>query len=890
MRQLKQLKAWSRSLFFRKQADQELDEELQYHLERQIERAIAAGVSPQEARYTALREMGDVTQNKEACRDARGANLIDDFFRNVRHGWRGLGRSPGFTFVALLTLALGIGANAALFSVVDAVLLRPLAFRDPDKLAVVFARNTNRATGANVLRGAAGAQETGLSIADLEDFRARAKTVSGMAAATGFNANLTGFGDPRRVDGESVTPNFFSLLGVAPQLGRDFSSDDDAFRGERSIILSDEFWRKQWGGDPKVVGQNVSLDQASYRIVGVLPPGFRTPHGNAPELFRSIVLRRDPATRGRRFWSTVARLNSPNVEPARAELASIASQLAAESPATNRGITTSVLPLRQLIPARVRAGLIALIISVGLVLLIACSNIANLLLVRTSGREREIATRKALGASSGQLLRQFLTENLLLAMLGGVLGLAAASWLIRIIATSSADIPGMEQSRLDWRVAGFAIGVTLLSGLLFSLLPILRSIHKDAGRSLANRSGGADLRTLRFSNVLVVMQVSIAVLLLIESGLVLRSFVKLQAVEPGFREDRIIAFQVSMSRAQFKGTEQSAALFAALNESIRAVPGVESVGATLQLPISGLDVDLTQIGLFGRPVARDQEPTARLHVITPDYLATLGIPLARGRFFTDADGPNAPGVAIVNQAMARKIWGDEDPIGQRFSQRLMFTPGEKPNRVVVGVVGNVKHFGLEFEDEAQMYIPHRQSPWPAMYFVVRTGVGLNSIQVALKQAVWSVDGSLPVEKLSTMETVLSRSMFQPRIRTVVIVSFGLAAILLAAIGIYGVVSYRVAQRRKELAIRLALGAEHWTILGLIFADGAKLALLGAVVGCAAAWLAAPAISGLLYGVRATDPSIMGAATGVCVFATILACLLPASRATRVDPMIALRLE
>jgi predicted permease len=320
------------------------------------------------------------------------------------------------------------------------------------------------------------------------------------------------------------------------------------------------------------------------------------------------------------------------------------------------------------------------------------------------------------------------------------------------------------------------------------------------------------------------------------------------------------------------------------------VPGVESVGETLQLPIAGLDVDLTQIGIAGRPVAPDQEPTARLHVVTPAYFSTLGIPLVSGRFFDNHDGANSQGVAIVNEAMARKLWGVEDPKGKTILQRLMFTPGEKPDRTIVGVVGNVKHFGLEFEDEAQMYIPHRQSAWPAMYFVVRTGLSLGAIENGLKKAVWSVDGTLPIEKMATMETVLSESTRQPQLRTIVIASFGVAAILLAAIGIYGVVSYRVAQRRKELAIRLALGAGRSDILGLIVADGAKIAVAGAVAGCGMAWLAAPAVSSLLFGVRPTDPFIMSSAAVLCVVVAVLACLSPARRATRVDPMTALRLE
>jgi predicted permease len=879
-----------RSLLQGARSDRELDDELQYHLECQIQFGISSGLSPQEARAAALREMGAVTQNKELCRDQRGLNYLVAVKRNLRFGLRMLARSPVFTAVALLTLALGIGANTALFSVVDAVLLRPMPFRDPDRLAVILARDTRPSARDNVLRGAAGARETGLSIADLKDFREQAHTFSDFAAATGFAANLTGSNDPIRIDGESVTPNYFSLLGVAPVLGRDFLKSDDALKGERSVILSHEFWVRYWLSDPRVVGQTVSLDQVPYCIAGVLPAGFRTPLGRTADLFRALIPAADPARRGQRFWSVIGRLRAPNVEAARAEMSAIAGRLAGRYPASNRGIDVAVRTFPELIPGPVRSGLTVLMFSVALLLFIACFNIANLLLIRTAGREREIATRKALGASGSQIFHQFLAENLLLAMLGGMLGLPLANWLIHLIAGVSVEVPRAEQSHLDWRVLAFTFAVTLLSGLFFTLLPLVRAVRRDAAASLVNRSGGPDRRSQRLSSALVVMQIAMAVMLLIESGLMLRSFEKLQSVQPGFRGAGVISFQVSMSRAQFRSTEQSAALFAELTDRIRAVPGVENAGATLQLPIAGLDVDLTKLGIPEQPVKPDDEPSVRLHVVTPGYFATLGVPLLRGRFFTDADGPSSQGVAVVNEAMAHGIWGAEDPIGKRIAQRLTFTPGEKPDRVVVGIVGNVKHFGLEFEDEPQMYVPHRQSPWPAMYFVVQTSLSQGAIERGLQQAVWSVDRGLPVDKMSAMEDVLHRSLNQPRVRAVVITAFGATAILLALIGTYGVVSYRVARRHKELAIRLALGADRGDVTRLIVGDGAILALVGVTAGVVGARLAAPAVAGLLYGVPPTHAGILISSAGVGFVAAVLASLLPAIRATRVEPMETLRLE
>jgi predicted permease len=892
-RWVKQVKLRLRYLFRRNKMDRDLDDEMRFHFDIEMERALALGLDRAEAHRAVSRAMGAVAQNIEECRDVNRILFIENLVRDVRYGVRSLRKTPVVAIVAILTLALGIGANTALFSVVDVALLRKPPYSDPGRVVAVFTRNTAPSADANVMRGTAGAAESGLSIADLEDFRKQSRTVAEFAIMSGFSANLTGHQDPERVVGAAVSPNFFALLGVHPVAGRNFYASDDSLAGDRTVLLSYGFWQRRWRGDLSAIGQTILLDQAPYKVVGIIPEGFRTPHGDAPELYRAVIPRPAPANRGRRFWSTIARMKTEDVGRVRAELTTIAAQLEKQYPASNRGYTISVTPLSDLVPQRVRSGLLALMISVALLLLIACSNIANLLLARAARRSREIATRQALGASGRQLIQQFLTENMLIAILGGALGLLVAHWGIRILVSAApAEVPGLDRVGIDWRVLAFNSVVALSSGLFFSLLPIVRSLRTERSESLllSSRAQGGDSRTKFMSNALVVVQIGLAVVLLAEAGVMLRSFQRLQAVEPGFRSDDVIAFQVSMSRAQFRGPEQSAALFADLTHRLASVPGVDSAGAILQLPIKGQDVDVTQIAVQGRSLPADQEPTTRLHVVSPGYFSTLKIPLIRGRFFTDADGRNAPGVAVINEAMARKIWGNEDPIGKRITQRLLLVPGDKPERVVVGIAGNVKHFGLEYQDEAQMYVPHGQSPWPAMYFVVRTRVGISSMAAALKQAVWAVDRSLPVDKLSTMDAVLSRSLSPPKVRAFLVASFGASAILLAAIGIYGVVSYRVTQRRREIAIRLAVGAKRMSIVQLILSDSLKLALIGTVIGLIVSRIASSAIASLLFGVNPTDPLTMGAVAVLCVTVALFASFIPAKRAAKLDPVIALRLD
>jgi putative ABC transport system permease protein len=762
-----------------------------------------------------------------------------------------------------------------MFTLVNAVLLRPLPYADADALAMVFSLNLSPLADPNVRRGSAGAREGDLSIPDLQDLR-QAKSVLGFATIAGFQPVLSGSGDPARIIGAAVSPNFFSLLGVSPELGADFAPDDNFLAGKPVVMLSHGFWQRRLGADRAAIGKSITLDRVTYRIAGVLPHDFYSPDGMNWELYRAVILRATPTNRGTRITSVVARLRG-DLETSRAELTSIAAALATQYPETNKDYSISLVPLQDLFPREIRTALWVLLGAVSLVLAIACANIANLLLVHAAGREREFAIRTAVGASRGRLIRQSFVESAVICVFGGVLGIAFAFWGVQaIVGLSPEGIPHLDQVRIDARVAVFAACLTILTAVAFGLVPALR---------------GANLRKSRPTDVLVGSQIGIAIVLLVGSGLTIRSLILLQSVDPGFKTEGITSFYTTMSRADFRGVEQSASLFRELEESLKAVPGVQSVGATLQLPILEHDVDLTSLTLQDRPpVPAHERPTSRLLISTPSYFATVGVPLLQGRFFTDADRIDKPGVAIINATLASRLWPHDNPIGKRVVLDLLLTPGEKPEREIVGVIGNIKHFGLELSDEPQMYIPHGQSPWPAMFFVVKTTRDAATVSREIREAVRAVNRDLPVERMRPLADVLAHATGQPRFRTKMITGFGAASMLLSLLGIYGVISYSVARSRKEIGVRIAIGAERKHILRLVLRRGLKLTLAGILTGTVSAIVLSRTLSSLLFGVDPDDPYIFLVAILCCTGCSMAACYLPARRATKVDPTVALRMD
>jgi len=805
----------------------------------------------------------------------RGDSTLTTLNQDLRVALRNLRRRPAFGMVVILTLAGGIGATTAMFSIVNAVLLRPLPYVQPEKLVMVFSKNLSPLADPHVERGSAGAFESGLSIPDLQDLR-QAQSVEGFATVTGFQPVLTGLGDASRINGAAVSPNFFSILGTPPEFGRDFEPDDNFLAGKPAVILSHGFWQRRLGANPDMIGRTITLDRVAYRIAGVLPSGFHSPDGMNWELYRAVILRATPTNRGTRITPVVARLRS-DVATGRAELSSIAAALAARYPETNKDFSVSIVPLTDLIPRETSTALWILMGAVVLVLLIACANIANLILVQAAGREREFAIRSAVGASRLRLIQQFLVESFVVSLTGGSLGIVLAFWGVQaLVAFGPEGIPRLDQATVDMRVAAFAVVLTIMTAVIFGLVP--------AGRA-------SNMRKSRPTSILVIAQIGLAIVLLIGTGLTLRSLMLLQSVNPGFKTDRITSFYTSMSRVDFRSVEQSAQLFREIEERLKAVPGVESVGATLQLPIVEHDVDLTALTILDRaPVPEHERPTSRLLISTAGYFATMSVPLLQGRFFSEADRLDKPGVAIINEALAARLWPGQNPIGKRVALDLLLTPGEKPEREIVGVVGNIKHFGLEFSDEPQMFLPHGQSPWPAMFFVVKSANDKTTMARGFREAVRSVVPDMPVDRIRTLDDVLAQATGQPRFRTRLITVFGAVSMLLALIGIYGVISYSVTKSLKEIGVRIAVGAERRHILRLVLLQGLKLTLAGASAGTVAAVWLSRTLSSLLFGVSPNDPVIFAAAVSTCCICSVLACYFPARRAMKVDPILALRLE
>jgi putative ABC transport system permease protein len=804
-----------------------------------------------------------------------GDPIVTTLKQDFRVAFRTLRRRAGFATAVILTLAGGIGAATAMFSIVNAVLLRPLPYVDPEKLVMVFSKNLSPLADSHVQRGSAGALESGLSIPDLQDLR-QAQSIEGFATITGFQPVLTGLGDAARINGAAVSPNFLSILGATPELGRDFEPDDNFLAGKAAVILSHGFWQRRLGGNSDMIGRTILLDRVAYRVAGVLPASFHSPDGENWELYRAVILRATPTNRGTRITPVLARIRT-DTETARAELSSIAAALAAQYPATNKNFSVSIVPLTDLLPREMRRALWVLMGAVGLVLLIACANIANLFLVQAAGREREFAIRAAVGASRIRLVQQFLIESLVVSLIGGILGILLAFWGVQtIVALGPEGIPRLDQATVDMRVAGFAVFLTIVTALIFGLVP--------AGRA-------ANIRRSRSTGILVAAQIALAIVLLIGTGLTLRSLMLLHAVDPGFKTAHLTSFYTSMTRVDFRSVQQSAALYRDIEAGLKTLPGVESVGATLQLPIAEHDVDLTALTILDRPpVPEHERPTSRLLIATPDYLKTMSVPLLQGRFFTDADRLDKPGVAIINEVLARRLWPDQSAIGKRVALDLLLTPGEKPEREIVGVVGNIKHFGLEFSDEPQMFLPHGQSPWPAMFFVVKSGNDPTTLARGFRDVLRSVGRDMPVDRIRTLDEVLAQATGHPRFRTRLISLFAVASMLLALIGIYGVISYSVARSFKDIGVRIAIGAEHKHIVRLVLLQGVKLTAGGATGGTIAALWLSRTLSGLLFGVGPNDPVIFAAAVSTCCIGSMLACYFPARRAVRIDPILAIRLE
>ena len=873
-------------MFGKKRFERELDDELRSYVELQAAEMIRRGMSPEDALREARRELGGMDQVKEKVRDVRPGVFVDTLVQDIRYAFRMLHRNRAFVLVATLTLGLGIGANTAMFTVVDGVVLKPLPYPDPDRLLTLWERS--RTDGL----------ESTVAPANFYDWREQSRSFGKMAAIDPYpDFILNGSGETHRLSGADVSAGFFSLLGTRMAVGRDFLAEEDRPGRNQVVILTYATWQRYFGGRADIVGRELTLNGAAYDVAGVLPRDFSFVSKAADyharnqfDLFRPMALPAPPPEwmRETHPLCVLARMKpGVTLEQAQAELDLIASNLERLYPNQDKGKGVSAVPLQQHVVAEVRGALLTLLAAVGLLLLITCANIANLLLTRAAARRREIALRAALGASRAEIARQLMTESLILTAFGGLLGLIFVYTGVPVLVRHlPAGLPRTAEIAVDGRVLIFSSVVALLTGLLFGLVPVLhaRGSLRQSGRGVID--GPSQLR-----GALIVGQVAIALVLLAGAGLMAKSLWTLLQVPPGFRPEHMLTARLSLPRQytndyQFgTGVHREISAFQQrLLDRVRAIPGVQSSAFTAYLPLSGADNSWSFL-VEGRPLKPPGEfDQANYRPVGPGYFETIAIPVKRGRGFTASDNEDRPLVVAINESMARKFWGSADPIGQRacFS--------EDKWRTIVGIVGDVHHQGLDTKAAPEMYIPYAQAPnvEARPTIVLRTSMEPLNIAVALRQAVAEVDRSVPIDRIATMQDLVSASVGQPRFRTEVILTFSLLALFVASIGLYGVMSYAVSQRTQEFGIRMALGATQGAVMHLVLGQAAKLVGIGIVLGLTGAVLLSQTIATLLFGVAPVDGVTLAGVTLLLALVAIAAVYVPARRAAKSDPMESLR--
>ncbi len=806
------------------------------------------------------------------------------FMQDLRYGLRMLVKSPGFTVVALLTLTLGIGATSAIFSVVDAVLLRSLPYRDPQRLVSIY-----EDMGKN------GFPYNTPAPFNYAAWKAQTKIFEDVAAMSGEPYNLTGTsGEPEKLDGVTVTQNLFTLLGVKPALGRDFTPEEDQPGANRVALISDGLWKRRFAGDRATLGREISLNDEKYTVIGVMPPGFSFPWRTASVWTPIALGPKGLAKRGSHYLNVTGRLKQGvTLAEANSALLVLAKRLAKEYPDTNSEIERFfATPLRDAYTRDVESGLLVLFGAVGFILLIACANIANLLLSRAAGRQREIAVRTAIGASRYRIVRQLLTESALLALGGGAFGLLLADWCFAFLKNLlPADLAGAETLSLDLRVLAFAVAVSLGSSFLFGLTPALQVSRVDLNDVLKEGGrGSAGSRGQKLRNLLVIGEVALSLMLLVGSGLLLKSFANLRGLDPGFQPDHVLTMRIIVPReTKYHDFERRTQFFDAVLQRVRALPGVRSAGFTSALPLTW-DGGTNSIIPEGQPLQPDFTHDANDRVVTPGYFETMRIPLRRGRVIDDRDGANAPPVAVINETMARKFWPNQDALDKRFKPEF----SEKtPYYRIVGIVADVRQMALDRPARQEMYFSSWQSKENWMVprdLVVRTAGDPLSLAGAVRRAVWSVDRDQPLSDIASLDDILDHEVSRRRIQATLLASLAGLALVLACVGIYGVLSYVVTQRTREIGVRVALGAEASDVFRTVATQGMGLAGIGVIVGIAASLGLTRLLTSMLFGVSAADPLTYFGAAVVFGLIALLACYVPARRAAKVDPMVALRYE
>src|SRR5215207_6705897 len=868
-----------RALLNKGELDRELDAELRYHMERQVAEHVAGGMTQEEARLAALRDLGGVTRAKEECREARGVRPVEDLRQDIVFGLRVLRRNPVFSLVAVVTLALGIGANTALFSITNAVVFRPLPFPEPERLLTLWETSAKSETARLIV-----------SPANYFDWREQARSFEEMGAYTEDFYNISEDDTrPERVAGANATPSLFRALGVRPLLGRVFGPEDERPGAEGVVLLSHGLWQRRFGGDPNVVGKSVKLNGPAYTVVGVLPPDFII-SPRRYELYRPISFSDSQRVNRRgRYLTVLARLRSGvTAEQARAEMNAVGSRLAAQYPEENVGRSATIDPLDKTITWNTRTALLTLLGAVGFVLLIACANVANLLLGQAAGRRKEMAVRAALGAGRLRLVRQMLTESLTLSLLGGLAGLLLAKWGVGLLVSlSPASLPRAEGAGLDLRVLGFALSVSALTGLAFGLVPALQASKVELTDALKSvRSTGGGRRSLA-RGALVAAEAALSLVLLVGAGLLVKSFVRLTGVELGFDPTHVVAADISLPY-RYNTQEKRAEFYRQLLTRVESLPGVSSAAVSQSVPLSGEEHG-AQFMVVGREPAPDGSDRhgSIFHRVSEGYFKTLGVRLLRGRNLNERDTAGAPGVALINESLARRVFPGEDPLGKQIVLAADDTP--RP-REIVGVVSDTRYVTPNLEPYSEIYVSYLAEPWFHMSLVVRVAGDPAASVDGMREGLSALDKEVPLANVKEMEEYVHDSLSPQRFSALLLTLFAVAALGLAALGVYGVISNSVARRTHEIGIRLALGARRGDVLRLVVGQGMRPVLLGLGAGLAGALALTRVLESLLYGVSAFDPSVFAGVSLLLAATALVACYLPARRATRVDPMRALRHE
>jgi putative ABC transport system permease protein len=806
------------------------------------------------------------------------------FWQDLRYGARTFLKKPGFTLIAVITLALGIGANTAIFSVANTTLLRPLPYQNPDELVMVWE------TAPKL-----GFPHNDVAPANFIDWRDQNQVFTQIAAFGGASLSLTGRGEPERIEGERVSASLFPLLGVAPALGRVFTEQEDRSEAQGVIVLSHSLWQRRFGGDTGIIGQSLTLDNRPYTVVGVMPAHFRFP-GREQEFWTPMAFEPDEAAgRGDHYLSVVARLK-PGVtrQQARAEMDAIAARLQRQYPRTNTDQGVALVPLHEEFAGAIRKPLLILMGVVGFVLLIACANLTNLLLARATQRASELTIRAALGATRMRLIRQLLTESVLLALSGGAVGALLAMWGVDLLETLVPE--NLAQARgsvLDGRVLGFSAGVSLLTGVLFGLAPALQISKLNLTEALkeGGRSGAGTGSRSRLRGALVIGEIAMSLVLLTGAGLMVRSFYHLTSVDPGFQPDKTLTMRMQLSGEKYGDSVKRRGFYDQMLQQVQSIPGVQSAGVITQLPLTTQGLSFS-FSLEGQPpMPASNLPQAVFRVISQDYFRAMGIPLLRGRSFTPHDSADAQAVVVINRTMAERFWPGQEALGKRFKVGSSDSPN--PLMMVVGVVGDVRQSSLDQALKPEMYVSHLQDrrffAIPRDLVAQTTGDPL-ALAAAVRAEIWKLDKDLPLYRVRTMEQVLAASVAGQRFNMMLLAVFAALALLLAAVGIYGLMSYAMTQRTREIGVRLALGARASDVLWLVMGQGLILTISGVAVGLAGAFALTRVMTGLLFGVSATDPMTFTLIAALLTLVALLACWIPARRAAKMDPMVALRCE